>query len=271
LSVVAVNGQPASVGQAVVTEHGRVVVNADGTFTYTPGLGCEFAADSFTYTMADADGQTASATVTIAITKYLGVSTSGGVLRFGGGSGADVVTVSNGQLRINGVLHSLAGISEVRVWGRGGNDTIDLSALSIPTFVDGGSGNDLLTGGGADDVIFGGLGDDQITGGAGNDLLLGGDGKDRIVGAAGDDILVAGDLGCRFGLETLRAISNAWASTRSTSAPSVEDLLDEIYRDGDSDMLTGAAGADLFILGNEDRITGLQSNDTVVREGDIIP
>ena len=100
---------------------------ADGNFTYTPGLACEASSDSFTYTISDGHGGTATATVTITITQYSGVTASGGVLRVGGTAGADTVTVSGGNLIVNGSRYSLAGVTEVRIWGRGGNDQIDLA------------------------------------------------------------------------------------------------------------------------------------------------
>ncbi|MEK8033714.1 Ig-like domain-containing protein [Ideonella sp. DXS29W] len=44
--------------------HGNVVVNADGTFTYTPAANYN-GPDSFTYTLTDADGDVSTATVTL--------------------------------------------------------------------------------------------------------------------------------------------------------------------------------------------------------------
>lgn len=46
--------------------HGSVLVNPDGTFTYTPANGFT-GSDSFTYTATDSFGRTATATVTIAV------------------------------------------------------------------------------------------------------------------------------------------------------------------------------------------------------------
>ncbi len=46
--------------------HGTVVVNPDGTVTYTPAPDY-YGTDSFSYTVTDADGQTGTATVTLAI------------------------------------------------------------------------------------------------------------------------------------------------------------------------------------------------------------
>ena len=47
-------------------QHGSVVVNADGTFTYTPGAGF-VGQDSFTYRITDANGDVSTATVTVTV------------------------------------------------------------------------------------------------------------------------------------------------------------------------------------------------------------
>jgi hypothetical protein len=47
--------------------HGTVVVNADGTYTYTPAAGYT-GTDSFTYTITDAAGTTSTASVTLTVT-----------------------------------------------------------------------------------------------------------------------------------------------------------------------------------------------------------
>ncbi len=51
----------------IATAHGSVVLNADGSFTYTPTSGYT-GTDTFNYSIQDSAGQTASATVTITIT-----------------------------------------------------------------------------------------------------------------------------------------------------------------------------------------------------------
>jgi Ca2+-binding RTX toxin-like protein len=270
-AVVAVNGLAAAVGQPVATPHGTVTLHADGTFTDMPGLNCEATSDSFTYTICDGHGGVDTATVTISIASYTSVSVAAGVLRVGGGDGADVVTVAGGNLIVNGVAYSLAGVSEVRVWARGGNDTIDLTGLAINSFIHGGGGNDNLTGGSANDVIFGGLGDDTITGAAGHDFLIGGTGKDRIVGSAGNDILVSGEVSCSLDLDSLRAISAAWAA-QASDAQSADDVLDEgVIGDESSDMLTGSSGADLFFISSNDKITDFKLDKSgASKDGDVV-
>lgn len=201
------------------------------------------------------------------------------VLHISGTEGDDTIVLSTraGHLLRNGVDTgiAMANIDEIHVWGLGGNDTIDVRALNLNTFIDGGAGNDVLTGGVADDVIIGGDGNDTITGGAGNDVLIGAAGNDRIVGCAGNDILVAGNLKSDLTLAMLRAISSAWNQSQNVTTDMVDDFLDEVEADIDSDKLTGSAGADLFLIDTRDSITDYlfgkpntnKDGDVVVRDG----
>lgn len=61
----------------------------------------------------------------------------------------------------------------------------------------GGDGNDSLTGGNGDDVIYGGLGADTLNGGAGNDVIVDGEQVDTLRGGAGADTFVLGVDGAR--------------------------------------------------------------------------
>jgi Ca2+-binding RTX toxin-like protein len=64
---------------------------------------------------------------------------------------------------------------------------------TIPTTMDGGEGNDILTGGAGASTLSGGPGDDQLVGGSGAERLNGGDGNDRIDGNRGNDVAFMGD------------------------------------------------------------------------------
>jgi hypothetical protein len=110
-------------------------------------------------------------------------------------------------------VRNCASLVLIVVRGRGGNDTINLSALqpSQAAHVYGGPGNDSITGGARLDVLLGGPGNDTLMGGAGDDLLIGGAGSDRLVGSADNDILVAGQLH--------RAHLQAWSGRRDSPEP----------------------------------------------------
>jgi Ca2+-binding RTX toxin-like protein len=151
----------------------------------------------------------------------------------------------------------------VIVHGMASSDNINLTG-DVSLEAHGGDGDDTITGGAGDDVIFGDGGNDTLTGSAGNDVLVGGSGSDRLVGSAGNDILIAGDLvgdhsGSAYDYAALRTISNSWASNWSVDsdlgAPS-DDVLDE---SANVDQLTGGSGHDWFIIGSTDKITDVNS------------
>jgi Ca2+-binding RTX toxin-like protein len=105
-----------------------------------------------------------------------------------------------------------AAASSIEVWEGNGYavlgtskvNVFDFSALESVTdllYVDGGKGNDTITGtkfnddlrgGAGHDKLYGGDGDDTLRGGAGNDLLHGGDGDDVLIGGTGVDKLYGG-------------------------------------------------------------------------------
>ena len=95
------------------TSHGVVVIHADGTYTYTPGAGYS-GPDAFTYTVTDASGQTATATVNLTVvpqaaadsnTTAANVAVSGSVLANDLGSG---LTVTSNTAPLHGTVIVLA-------------------------------------------------------------------------------------------------------------------------------------------------------------------
>jgi Ca2+-binding RTX toxin-like protein len=71
---------------------------------------------------------------------------------------------------------------QINMAGYGGNDYLFVSAkLSLPSYIDGGGGNDSLFGGSGNDTLHGGIGDDSINGGYGHDLLYGDSGNDKLL------------------------------------------------------------------------------------------
>ena len=106
-----------------------------------------------------------------------------------------------------------------------------------PAGIDGGSGDDVLTGTGADDLVrgfgggdtlSGGAGADTMEGGSGDDVVRGEDGNDRLDGGAGRDLLYGGP-GADFLAGGLAA--------------------DTLNGDGGDDTLQGGAGADNLVGG----------------------
>ncbi|MEK0189128.1 SCP-like extracellular, partial [Microcoleus anatoxicus PTRS2] len=58
--------------------------------------------------------------------------------------------------------------------------------------IDGGVGNDLITGNNDNDRLIGGEGNDTLRGGKEDDILIGGNGDDLLAGDRGQDILTGG-------------------------------------------------------------------------------
>ncbi|MBG0560423.1 calcium-binding protein [Actinoplanes aureus] len=101
-----------------------------------------------------------------------------------GGVGVDTVEYSS---YLKAVRVDLDGVADD---GRPGEK--DLVGADVER-IEGGSGNDTLTGNGAANYIRGWLGNDTIRGGGGNDELDGHSDRDQVYGEAGDDVLYGFD------------------------------------------------------------------------------
>lgn len=129
----------------------------------------------------------------------LRVTTSGAgdIVSLVGGVGNDRVIVS-GSAHLRGFSADAA----IETWEGGGKtifgtaqgDRLDFSATTLLAVrgIDGGGGNDTLTGSAGADTLLGGLGHDSLAGGAGGDSLSGAQGNDTLAGGAGDDRLNGG-------------------------------------------------------------------------------
>jgi hypothetical protein len=181
-----------------------------------------------------------------------------------------------------------AGPQTIEVFGEGGDDRIDTSAVSrqqfsallplqggdfYPVILDGGTGHNTLTGGPveeeinslasasdpAGDVIFAGAGNDKIFGTEGKDIISGGPGADGIEPLGGADI-VRGGPGNDHIFEEAFYHGNA-----------------RLYGEGGNDEISGGAGNDLieggpgndYLTGHggNDRILGGPGNDALYGEG----
>ena len=170
------------------------------------------------------------------------------------GNGNDTVTIND-----------LSGVSAavVIVNGEGGNDVINASTATLGSIrlrMNGGDGNDSITGSLGDDTIDGGDGDDSLNGGTGNDTLIGGAGNDRLNGGAGNDRELGGD-----GSDTLLGVDgndtlNGDAGNDYLDGGNNDDVL---TGDADNDTLVGGSGNDSLLGGTgTDSLAGGLGNDT---------
>ena len=116
---------------------------------------------------------------------------------FYGGDGIDTVSYANetGAIAANLAIQTTSAgekLFEIEgIEGGAGNDS--LSGSSAANRFSGGDGNDILTGFAGADILDGGNGNDELDGGDDDDTLSGGTGDDMLDGGAGNDMLVVGE------------------------------------------------------------------------------
>jgi Ca2+-binding RTX toxin-like protein len=160
----------------------------------------------------------------------------------------------------------------LRVDLRDRDDSADLSGVGVAAgvAVSGGSGHDVLTGGGAAVALAGDDGDDVLIGGHAADRLDGGADADLLDGREGPDVLAGGT-----GIDTIdysrrtEPVSADLGSGRADSGAAGEaDTLDgaEILKGGGGgDTLLGGAGSNVLAGGpGDDRLDGRAGADRLV-------
>lgn len=158
--------------------------------------------------------------------QLLSASLDNGVLRIDGTKRNDTidvtVTLSRIYVQMNGALQSFrrGNVTNVQIGGYSGDDTIRVAgAVGVPCRVDGGGGNDSMTGGDGAEILVGGAGLDSIRGGGGNDQMYGGLGDDSLSGGKGYDSVYGNDGN------------------------------DDLYGDANGDVVDGGVGHDLVCGG----------------------
>ena len=117
-----------------------------------------------------------------------------------GTAGNDVILVNPGSasgcvtVLFNGKSYGpFSPTGRIIVHGLAGNDYIGVSSqITLPAWLYGDDGNDVLVGGGGPNILFGGAGNDTLWGGKGRNILIGGTGSDLLSGGAGDGLLIGG-------------------------------------------------------------------------------
>jgi VCBS repeat-containing protein len=247
IKVTAVNGSAEALGQVITGEYGTLVLKANGSYTYRLAntdalIAGEQDVEHFTYTIADRQGHTATATLTINITGAdLVLSRTGS---FKAHRGDDQITGSDGadQFAGRGGNDKLRGEGGAdTLWGEAGNDQL----LA-------GDGDDKAVGGTGDDVIRLGTGNDRGWGEDGRDVIWGEAGNDTVDGGAGDDRLVLGDGADEgWGGAGNDRIEGGIGDDRLTGGLGNDRLTggdggDHLWGGAGADVLDGGAGADVF-------------------------
>ena len=147
---------------------------------------------------------------------------------------------------------------------RGGDGDDSLQGGGDSDLLNGGAGHDLAAGGDGLDTLLGGEGDDDLSGGTGSDSLDGGDGGDLLAGDAGDDTILGGRGG-----DVITGGDGADSILSQSGADSVDGGLgdDTVIGAGGDDTLEGGEGNDsLDGKAHDDLILGGLGSDTL--EGD---
>lgn len=278
---------------------GTVDIAADGAFTYTPDPDAN-GADSFTFSVTDADGAADTATATISILavndapvaqddRFAGFATAvlTGALLTGPGADTDV---DGDALFVSAIDGAAASAGDTVTLPSGARLTLSPDgafaydpAGAFDHLLDGAAAQDGFSytvsdgAGGADtaDVVIdvigaplslsGGAADDAMTGGPNDDTLDGGEGGDTIAGLAGNDQMAGagGDdvMSGAAGADTL----DGGAGADSLLGQGGGDLL---RGGGGGDTLKGGIGRDLLEGGvGADLLLGGGGGDTLIGGG----
>ena len=146
------------------------------------------------------------------------------------------------------------------------NDT--LTGTNAANVLDGGAGNDQISGLNGNDRLFGGTGNDTLNGGSGIDTLNGDNGNDVLTGGAGADRLVGG-AGIDFASyadETVGIIVSLGKPTVNTGVATGDIFIgiEGVIGGSGNDTINGGANYDQLIAGNgSDRLNGSLGLDTL--------
>lgn len=198
----------------------------------------------------------------------------------------DVQILDDGAVLPFGLIPANS-LTKLEVFGGDSENTIDVSNVTSGVFtsllsieLDGGDGNDMITGSNDfGDLIGGNDGDDTIIGGGGDDTLDGDDGNDSIIGGTGNDSLKGGDgadeIVGGLGLDTIAAGSGDDVIDGGLEADSIDGGQGDdniIGNDGDdnitggsgNDIIAGGDGADVIVAGaGNDIVDGNDGNDVL--------
>lgn len=201
------------------------------------------------------------------------VDSNSGLLRITEGAASITVATSTTTINVNGgseedviTITSLADVNPLilNIDGQADNDTItafDANIGDVRLFLNGGTGNDTITGSRDGDSINGDGGDDSILGSLGNDSVDGGDGNDTLNGEAGNDFLL-GNTGNDLmdGGEGDDIVTGGLGNDTAIGGQGNDSL----FGGFGADVLNGNSGNDLADGGRDnDQVLGGSGNDSL--------
>lgn len=275
------------------------------TYRLTPPGGNWDQGDDGTYRLQLVDWQIKDSQIQFAASISIGqfdvniqpaLSFKSGILTINGSPQSDMITINsaNGKLQHNLQLGGNL-VSQWDMDSQRPDEQIFLLSDTLKVFINGGDGNDSLSTQGLPmiSVLNGGTGDDVLIGGSANDTIKGDTGKDTLIGGAGNDLyLFDTDLALgsdtieetEGGIDTLdfsstttRAIAvdlsssatqvvNMGLSLKLNSNSSIENVVGGYL----GDQLKGNALANTLTGGHgDDTLNGQGGNDTYSFDSDL--
>jgi hypothetical protein len=242
-------------------------------------LNIEALADNATINLVQSDdeGNDAADSVTIS---FIGDTGADGVTITGGGA-AEIITLANGDMddlvvnaggAVAGTRNEIDASAitgdNIELNGGDGDDLITGSAVD-GTEINGGNGFNILNGGAGNDIIIGGTGVDTVVAGAGNDVISTGAGNDVITGGAGADTMTGGAGADRF----VQALGDSVASSAQTFVGAVIAVGDTITFGNGVDVITdftaGAGGDTVDVDNAGDAVTAIGQNQLALTDNDL--
>ncbi len=222
---------PVDVNLETPPTNGIVLLNQDGSFSYTP-TDPLVGSDSFSYSLSYTDPDTGDV--------------------FNSGSATVTITQTFCGQNIEDFDNVIVGTnSNDKIKGTNDNDLI--LGLDGKDKIDGKKGNDCIYGGDGKDYLKGHHGDDEIHGGDGNDKLHGHNGNDKLFGDAGND-KITGNKG-------LDEIHGGDGDDKITG----NNHDDQLFGDAGNDKIMGGNGDDMIDGGDDyDYCKGNRGDDTII-------
>jgi uncharacterized repeat protein (TIGR01451 family) len=203
-----------------------------------------------------------------------------------GTSGNDVIVVNPAaaagdvSVMLNGKsLGTFHPTSRIVIHALAGNDYIGISdRITLPAWLYGDDGNDVVWGGRGPNVLLGGAGSDTLWGGRGRSLLIGGAGSDSLMSGLGDAILIGGTTNFDANEQALLAVLDEWNSAADYATRvshytgnkagglngSYYLTAATVHDDGSQNRLVAGNAMDLFFQGIGDKIQGRRLNEIVI-------
>jgi len=310
LSTLTAHGQlfAAASGGSALAVNDTIPASGNSATVYFQQTADYNGADSFTYTASDGVNDSAAATASITVSAVTDIANDSVSVNQSSGAN-NLALLANDTFEnagraitaVSGPAHGTAVINNNGTPGNAADDfvvytptagytgadsftytvmsggvtetaNVNVTVVSIGQVINGGNGNDTLTGTNGDDTISGGNGNDTInaldgndtvTGGNGNDTINAGEGNDNVDGGNGNDIIIGGGgndiLVGDNGNDTL----DGGSGDNTLSGGNGNDRL--IVGTGNNTM-TGGNGNDTFVFGptfGNNTVTDFGSNDFI--------